>query len=244
MIAPERLQTLDARKESLESFLRAWYPPEHDGAAKGPAISPAPVEAPALLRWWWSLVAARPILRGVQNKFLAPTKFVADPFLIYGNPPRAIEPSPVVWPFWSENQGVVTLACESRGDDPIVWASSDYQPTYTLCAVREREPLSGQLIRYSLLEAMYGAIEGGQWGTLALDTFDDIVRRCSMHRLPLEPTGYPADRMEFFTAPGFIAVAELDEAAGEAHAMFGGNRAGALAAIEPMVDDPTEFGIA
>jgi len=209
------------------------------------AFEPNPLPGcPALLRWWSGLLAANPCMRGVQNKFFEPEPHRPDPFLVYGEPPRVSETVPDLWVFWAENQGVITRFCESDGEDPAVWAKSDFRPTYTDCFLREHEPLSGQLIQWTLLEALYGAPVGGQWGTLGRRAFDGAIAAAKLVQLPLRATGTPSDSMVFYAGEGVIAAAAPTDWPDDVSVIIGARSESPLACLDEWIDDPYAFGMA
>ncbi|MFK7986371.1 MAG: hypothetical protein AB8I08_10095 [Sandaracinaceae bacterium] len=142
---------VEERRGALHRFLEAWYERPLTGVDWE-----APDGCPGLLSWWHGLVLANPVLAGTQNHFEVPESEVVDPFVRYQGGALEGEPARPLWFFYGENQGVVSWGCES-GEDPVVWAGSDWPPTHSPSWSREAESLSGFLVGAVMLETMYGA---------------------------------------------------------------------------------------
>lgn len=236
MIQVSRLSTIEGRRAALEAFVVDWY----GGRRAAPEKIPG---CPEVLCWWAGLLSANPRLTGEQNRFCAPERHDPDPFLVYGDPPRRQDPPSPLWVFWSENQGVVTLFCESDGEDPGVWSRCDYPPGPAQSFVREREPLTGQLLRWTLMEALYGAPVGGVWASLDRAVFDEVMARSGLVELPLQPTGSPSDSLVFYAGQELIAASAPGEWPGEVSVILGARTDSAVGVVLDCLDDPSALGL-
>ncbi len=223
----------DHRKDALLRFLRRWYGDLREGAEWQP-----PEGCPTLLAWWHSLVLANPRLAGAQNRFGVPELDIVDPFLRHrGESAEAEEPRPL-WFFYSENQGVVTWACEA-GEDPVVWARCDWSPVGSSWSP-EAERLSGFLIGAVLMEAMYGAEGGGAWTSMKRRDFEGIP---GLVKLGLQPSAPPNQSFEYWCTEDFIAVTTSSDWPGDITVMFGSRSPEALGDIGELVEDPYAAGL-
>jgi hypothetical protein len=235
-----------ARLAALERFVERWYGASSTLPKPRKPLQPV-LGCPAALERWLRVATAGGRHRGVQNQLVDPRRLddAHEPFLLWSPNPRPIEPAPRWWVFYVENQGVVTWACEEEGDDPVVWARSDFRPTYANAWVRESEPLSGVMIRAVFLEALYGARVGGAPGRMSREQLDAIQKSTGMRQLSLRRQERPLHFWPdvHWVADHFIVGVSDTEDPDEVEVTFGAQKDDALAAVEDLVDDPMEFGL-
>lgn len=222
------------RQAALLRFLRNWY-----GELREGETWPRPDGCPALLAWWHSLVLANPGLAGMQNHFDAPELLAVDPFIRYrGNTVETQDPRHL-WFFYTEHQGVVSWSCES-GEDPVVWAKSDWPPGHSDSWSQEAERLSGFLIGAVMMEAMYGSEAGGAWTSMKRGDFEALA---GLRKLSLEPSRPPNQRLEYWCAKDFIAVTASADFPDDISVMFGSRLPETLEHIGGLVEDPYGAGL-
>jgi len=174
------------RTGALHTFVTNWYAALSSGFAEPDTPTLVVPRLPAPLVDFYRTAAGRPQILGIQNTIF---------------PPHDIRPygdSGLVC-FGSENVGVFQLLMDPTVADPPV--------LYDVLAggrlVTEREPLSGYLLQFVLLEA---AVQGPYGGSASLN--QQQVQRFVSHLqpVPLRPLRIPADPTEFYVAPGLVAM--------------------------------------
>lgn len=163
------------RVAAMREFLLDWYP--------GPAEVPAPpADVPAPLAELYAIAAGRPAAMGTQNSLYPPEQLRTDPdegLLVFG----------------AENQGGFTWMIDPAEDDPAVWLVWQ-----GLAPVAEREPLSGFLVQFSLMEAITaGPLHAYSWASPATVDVTGGLRE-----VPLAPWHWPGDPTRFFVGPDVV----------------------------------------
>ncbi|MGK5558356.1 hypothetical protein ACSNOI_42825, partial [Actinomadura kijaniata] len=167
---------------ALRQLIQSWHPRTAADSGHQPPAVPVPV--PAMLAHLYELARGRPHVLGVQN-------FIHPPDELRLDASGRLE-------FGYENQGGFTWTLDHREPDPAVWTHGLAQE-----ALREREPLSGFLLQYSLYEAAISAPHGARTQIIPVAVAERLTR--TLQRVPLQPWIWPLYQMTFHVAPGLIA---------------------------------------
>ncbi len=160
---------------AMREFLLGWYP--------GPdEIPPADPGLPAPLAELHAVAQGRPGVLGTQNGLYPPGKLYPDPdegLLVIG----------------AENQGGFRWLIDPDEDDPAVWLVAE-----RTAPVAEREPLSGFLVQFSLMEA----IAAGPWRAYSWSGPPDPGVTQGLREVPLRPWRWPGDPTRFFAGEDLV----------------------------------------
>ena len=169
----DRLPT--SRVAAMREFLIGWYP--------GPdEVPPADPGLPAPLAELYAVADGRPDVLGTQNGLYPPGKLYPDPdegLLVIG----------------AENQSGFRWLIDPDEDDPTVWTVAE-----RVAPVAEREPLSGFLVQFSLMEA----IAFGPWHAYSWSGPPDVDVTRGLREVPLEPWWWPGDPTRFFAGADLV----------------------------------------
>lgn len=159
----------------MREFLLGWYP--------GPAeVAPLAVDLPAPLAQLYAIAEERPDALGTQNGLFRPDEVYRDPdegLLVFG----------------AENQGGFRWMIDPAEADPTVWLVHE-----RAAPVPEREPLSGFLVQFSLMEAIAaGPLHAYSWSGPS-----DVTVTRGLRAVPLEPWRWPGDPTRFFAGRDLV----------------------------------------
>jgi hypothetical protein len=165
---------------AMREFLLGWYP--------GPAeVAPVPADLPTPLAELYAVAAGRPDALGTQNGLFPPGQLYTDPdegLLVFG----------------AENQGGFRWMIDPAEDDPAVWLVHE-----RTAPVAEREPLSGFLVQFSLMEAIAaGPLHAYSWSGPP-----DVNVTRGLREVPLEPWQWPGDPTCFFVGPDLVVCTSV-----------------------------------
>ncbi|MYW00929.1 hypothetical protein [Streptomyces sp. SID3343] len=168
---------------ALADFVTGWYP-KTSGVPASHASTATELPVPPPLAHFHRLAAERPQILGVQN-FVEPWEELARHA---GGPLRIAV----------ENQGGYDWRVDPSEPDPAVWLHHDrFTPPE-----REREPLSGWLLQFSLAEAAIGGPYRAIVGEPPAPLVDDLTR--TLRRVPLRSYWWSFSPTSFHVAPGLV----------------------------------------
>lgn len=195
---------------AMRRFLLDWYP--------GPAeVTPVAVDVPAPLAALYAIAADRPDALGTQNGVFLPDQLRTDP-------------DEGLLVFAAENQGNFTWMIDPAEDDPTVWMVAQHTPP-----VAEREPLSGFLVQFSLMEALCAApLHAYAWAEPA---HVDVTG--GLREVPLAPWHWPGDPTRFYVGKNLVLCTSV-QAEDEIAILAGARTADAL---RPLADAGPEWDV-